>query len=707
MKKLFWSVIIVMLLSFPLTAYGQGGGTIVADSFDSATLGRSYDVNIYLPAGYDGTETRYPTIYLLHGRGDTKDAWLNVQDMLDTMIADGTLPPLIAIMPDMPSLSAAGYFVDSAYEGGEALETAFFADLIPYIDETYRTLAAPESRIVGGYSMGGYGAMRYALAHPDMFMGALILSPAVYSPIPPTDSSAREFGAFGSGDVLFDEAIYESLNYPTLLETFAHPGQPLYTFIAVGDDEWKTDNFDERLHDLDIEAHFLFNRLARVGDIAAEFRVYDGGHDWDVWRRGFEEGMTYLANYLATSPDQASAGTPLDGTSTGTREMDFAGGVAIDSQGATINALGAVGSIEGQPHLGEMDAVVTKRDANGQALWTQQLGTGMTDRPYGVAVDSQDNVLVVGYTAGDLDGKHAAIEGDDAFLIKLAPDGSVLWTVQFGDAGAADRGYGLAVAPDDAIYVTGYTKGLVGEAAAGDKDVYVARISADGALEWVTQFGGSGEDKGLAIAALADGSVAVAGMTSSDLAGALGEIDAFLAVYDAAGKQQWLQQFGTAGWDEATGLAASDSLITLTGFVAGDFAGTLAGDKDLLVAQFDAAGTMVWADQQGTPLNDKGADVKLDGASNWIIAGYTDGNLAGSVGRFDVVLLTYSPDGELLGIRQLGTAEDDGADEWAEENLYLAAQGDTVAITGLTMGQIGDITPAGGSDVFVTTMPAE
>lgn len=705
MKRLLWGVIILGLVANPLAASAQEGGTIVQDTFESATLGRPYDLNVYLPAGYDQSENRYPVIYLLHGRGDTKDAWLSALDTLDALIDAGSVPPLIAILPDMPALDAAGYYVDSAYIGGEALETAFFDDLIPYVDTTYRTLATPASRIVGGYSMGGFGALRYALAHADMFMGALILSPAVYTPLPPVDSSAREFGAFGSGDEPFDEAVYQALNYPAALETFAHPGQPLYTFIAVGDDEWKHPDPADQLHDLDLEAHLLFNQLARVGDVTAEFRVYDGGHDWDVWRRGFEEGMVYLANYLATSEEQAGSTEVLEGLLIGSPDMDFAGGVAIDAEGAAIHALGAAGSVEGQPHAGGVDVVVMKRDNAGALLWTTQIGTEGTDRPYGVAVDSQQNVLVVGYSNGDLDGAHAQSDGDDVFLLKLAPDGSTRWVVQFGDRDAADRGYGLAVAEDDSIYVTGYTKGALGGDNAGDKDVIVARISPEGALEWIQQFGGSGEDKGQAVAAVPGGGVAVAGMTSSDIAGAVGEIDAFLAVFDETGSATWTRQFGTSGWDEATGLAAADDGLAVTGFVSGDFGGPLAGDKDLMVAQFDAEGDLAWVSQLGTAMNDKGADVKRDGAGNLIVAGYTDGSLAGSIGRFDVVLITLSSAGETLSVRQLGTVADDGADEWAEENLFLAVDGDALALTGLTMGAIGDTTSAGGSDVFLARMP--
>ena len=324
-----------------------------------------------------------------------------------------------------------------------------------------------------------------------------------------------------------------------------------------------------------------------------------------------------------------------------------------------------------------------------------------------MALDSQQNVLVVGYSNGDLDGAHAGSQGDDAFLAKLAPDGSISWVVQFGDSDAADRGYGLAVAEDDAIYVTGYSRGALGGDNAGDNDVIVARIWPEGEIEWIQQFGGVGEDKGQAVAAVPGGGVAVAGMTSSDIAGAIGEIDAFLAVFDAAGSATWVRQFGTEGWDEATGLVAADERFTVTGFVAGDFGGPLAGDKDLIAAQFYAVGNVVWANQLGTALNDKGADIKRDGAGNLVVAGYSDGSLAGSAGRFDVVVITFSPEGEMLSIRQLGTPEDDGADEFAEENLFLAVEGDTLALTGLTLGQVGDSAPNGGSDVFLTHLPLE
>jgi enterochelin esterase-like enzyme len=77
-------------------------GTLTGASFHSATLGEDIAYNVYLPAGYSSTAKRYPVIYLLHGRGDSMSAWTQVKGRLDQLIADGAIPPTIAIMPDAP-----------------------------------------------------------------------------------------------------------------------------------------------------------------------------------------------------------------------------------------------------------------------------------------------------------------------------------------------------------------------------------------------------------------------------------------------------------------------------------------------------------------------------------------------------------------------------------------------------------------------------
>lgn len=285
-------------------------GTIQPRTVSSIRLGRDIAYQVYLPPEYEATGTkRHPVLYLLHGRGDRMSAWTAIKPELDRLIGEGRIPAVIAIMPDAPSNRRAGYYIDSQFTGagglpaGEAVETAFTEDLIAHVDATYQTRTDRAGRIVAGYSMGGYGALRYALAHPELFGAAIVLSPAVYFPLPPPDSSTREFGAFGRGAQPFDESIYTAKNYPALIPAFAAKKLPLVLFIAVGDDEHALAEPAQASHDLDYEAHTLYNQVRRVPLITAQLRVVDGGHDWDTWRPTFVEGIAYVFSRLGTAPN--------------------------------------------------------------------------------------------------------------------------------------------------------------------------------------------------------------------------------------------------------------------------------------------------------------------------------------------------------------------------------------------------------------------
>jgi len=101
------AAVLSLFLLVPVAVASSGAvsvapGTIAGAQFHSTTMGEDISYNVYLPAGYSSTAERYPVIYLLHGRGDSMSAWTQVKGKLDEMIADGTIPPTIAIMPDAP-----------------------------------------------------------------------------------------------------------------------------------------------------------------------------------------------------------------------------------------------------------------------------------------------------------------------------------------------------------------------------------------------------------------------------------------------------------------------------------------------------------------------------------------------------------------------------------------------------------------------------
>jgi len=278
-------------------------GEVQENSLYSDILQDTIYYLIYLPPGYQTNSERYPALYLLHGRGDSMHSWLAIKADIDWAIANGTVPPFIAIIPDIPYSKRASYYVDSEFTGellpGKPVETAIIQDLVPEIDHTYRTIPNRSGRAVIGYSMGGFGALRYILKYPDIFIAAILLSPAVYVPLPPKDSSMRLFGAFGKGEKIFDETVYTEKNYPNLIPYFEESKLPAYVFIAVGDDEWRNPLPEDYEHDLDFEAARLYNRLVRTKYIVSEFRVLDGGHDWNVWRPAFLEGLRYIMRFIS------------------------------------------------------------------------------------------------------------------------------------------------------------------------------------------------------------------------------------------------------------------------------------------------------------------------------------------------------------------------------------------------------------------------
>ncbi len=258
------------------------GGIVVAREFKSAALDRSWTYAVYLPTGYDTSKLRYPALYLLHGNAGNRYQWVNqgrVQQTADALIASGDIPPAVIIMPD----AGTSWFVDRK----EKMETAVITELIPDVEKSFRVLRSREGRLVGGLSMGGYGAMRFALKYPEMFVAAALLSPAIYNPEPPENSSARTVGVFGAPG--YDASVWKSLNYPVLWEGYLAKKNPVPMYINSGDDD---DFF------IEFEA-VQFYELLRKSKQPAELRIVNGAHVWPVWESTIGDALKYIFRYSA------------------------------------------------------------------------------------------------------------------------------------------------------------------------------------------------------------------------------------------------------------------------------------------------------------------------------------------------------------------------------------------------------------------------
>jgi hypothetical protein len=209
--------------------------------------------------------------------------------------------------------------------------------------------------------------------------------------------------------------------------------------------------------------------------------------------------------------------------------------------------------------------------------------------------------------------------------------------------------------------------------------------------------------------AVGGGFAYIAGMVSDTLGTPLpgtttGGIDGFLAQFDANGNRTWTRQVGTTAEDQLWGVAADAAgNATVSGFTAGDLFAPNAGDKDIVVVRFDPAGALTLDDQLGSIGNDKGTNVALDGAGNTYVSGFSDGNLETNIGNFDAVIVKYGPGLTRQWARQFGTTDSDGADAFAEGDVFLALHGTTIWASGFTLGSTATQTQAGNGDVFLTS----
>ncbi|SFR62125.1 alpha/beta hydrolase [Anaeromicropila populeti] len=152
--------------------------TLTSKLLSEATDGSSPEKHIilYLPPSYFRSEKRYPVVYYFHGFGDTpyyinlaeKDFEKNMKDSAEFIVVgvDGRTKG-----------SNGSFYVNSPVTG--AWEDYVIQEVIPYVDDNYRTLANPESRGITGFSMGGFAAINLALLHPEIFSSTLSLCPGL------------------------------------------------------------------------------------------------------------------------------------------------------------------------------------------------------------------------------------------------------------------------------------------------------------------------------------------------------------------------------------------------------------------------------------------------------------------------------------------------------------------------------------------------
>ena len=142
------------------------------------------DVIVFLPPSYQkDKKRRYPVVYALHGYSIGAEQWtheIHVPQTIEGAFAKGS-QEMIVVLPDSKTIYNGSMYSSSATTGD--FEKFIYHDVVAYIDTHYRTIPERTSRGLVGHSMGGYGASRIGMKHPDVFGALYIMSPCCMSPM--------------------------------------------------------------------------------------------------------------------------------------------------------------------------------------------------------------------------------------------------------------------------------------------------------------------------------------------------------------------------------------------------------------------------------------------------------------------------------------------------------------------------------------------
>jgi hypothetical protein len=408
--------------------------------------------------------------------------------------------------------------------------------------------------------------------------------------------------------------------------------------------------------------------------------------------------------------------------------------VAVDPSGVRYLA----GSFRGTATFGDVilqaedgDAFLTCLEANGSVRWSRGFGGLGRDEATDVAIGPEGSIYLSGTFEGfvQVDGLPLISSGGaDGFLIKLDSEGSLQWGQTVGGPGE-DRGQSVTVASDGSVRWVGN----IGEeavlngsplASSGKSDVFLAKLSHAGSVDWVQTVGGKEEDQVQAVVIEPKSGITYIGGGTSDGV----QDNAFLLQYDEIGTLLWGTKLTGAMNNQVLDLAADESGV----YLAGNFEGetqigsltmTSEGNSDGFLAKLDANGKPQWTQTIGGPHSDYAQSVEIDPYGDPVLTGHFSGSASvgghslESTGGSDLFLLQASGDsGGVTRIRSIGGTGSEQAGELvigSDGALHVSARhGGKTTVDDFQIDNAGKpgsflVVAGGPNGLPVTTMPSQ
>ncbi len=292
------------LSTFLVLLLAQGLATaqsrIDCSALNSRILQQVVHYCVYLPAGYDAGARqhpvrRYPVLYFLHGLGDNEQTLFNSGGwtLLDDLRNQHKMGEFLIVAPE----GRRSFYINSA-DGAVRYSDFFLREFMPHIEGTYRIRAGRAGRAISGISMGGYGALRFAFAHPELFSAVSAQSAALMTESPQELDAAARTGAPLAGvlGAVFGRPInvaHWKENSPFVLaKKNAAALRKLAIYFNCGqDDNYGFETGAEALHD----------ELQKEG-VKHEYRSYPGDHSLTYFLAHFAEVMEFHSRAFGLLP---------------------------------------------------------------------------------------------------------------------------------------------------------------------------------------------------------------------------------------------------------------------------------------------------------------------------------------------------------------------------------------------------------------------
>jgi S-formylglutathione hydrolase FrmB len=257
-------------------------------TFHSSASGRDTTYRVVLPASIQ-PGSKFAVVYLLHGANGSFRDWSNYTD-----VARFAERALILVMPDGDD----SWYTNSAEHLQDRYEDYITRDLVADVESRFPAATGRTNRAIVGISMGGFGAVKLALRHPDLFAFAGGLSSAL--DVPGRPFSVARIGQYRHYRSIFGPSGSASRreNDPFVLASSADPAKMPYFFLTCGDNEGLLSTNRSFAQTLE-RRHFPY-----------EFHIVPGGHDWSQWNATLDGMFSRFLDRMGRDDSRGRAITP-------------------------------------------------------------------------------------------------------------------------------------------------------------------------------------------------------------------------------------------------------------------------------------------------------------------------------------------------------------------------------------------------------------